>query len=87
MFFPHDPKVCRQVLVPLAEQLGGRLDGEAAGSNNSMLVITFPVRAGFAAIEKLMAKAKTISPGCEWSYGNVYDLKDGVTPLNWWLQR
>jgi hypothetical protein len=33
-----------------------------------------------------LAKAKEVSPNCEWYYGNVYDLKDGVTPLNWWAQ-
>jgi hypothetical protein len=46
----------------------------------------FPVTAGFPAIETVMAKAKAIDPDCEWFYGNVYDLKDAVTPLNWWTQ-
>jgi hypothetical protein len=70
----------------LAERIGGRLDGDAATSRNSMLVFTFPVNIGFPAIEGVMASAKALSPRCEWFYGNVYDLNDGVTPLNWWLQ-
>ena len=86
VFLPIDARTGLQTIVPLVEQLGGRLDGEAAVSRNSMLVFTFPVSAGFPAIEKLMARVKAISPDCEWFYGNVYDLKDGVTPLNWWSQ-
>lgn len=86
VFFPHDTLECRKKLIPMAEHAGGWLDGEATGSSNGMLVFTFPVRAGFPAIEKVMAQAKAISPGCEWFYGNVYDLADGVTPLNWWAQ-
>jgi hypothetical protein len=86
MFFPHDARPCRDTLVPLAEQIGGRLDGEAATSNSSMLVLTLPASAGFPAIEQLMEKAKSMSPRCEWFYGNVYDLDDGVTPLNWWSE-
>jgi hypothetical protein len=76
----------RQTLVPLVEQLGGRLDGDAAFTRLANLVFTIPVNAGFPAIESLMAKARAISPACEWFYGNVYDFKDGVTPLNWWAQ-
>jgi hypothetical protein len=86
MFFPHDAGECRLALVPLAEQLRGRCDGETTGSSSSMLVFTFPLSAGLAAIEKLMERAKVVSPRCEWSYGNVYAESDGVTPLNWWLQ-
>lgn len=86
MFFRNDAEECRRVLEPLTEQLGGRLDGEAVASRNSMLVLTIPVYAGFPAIERLMEVAKTISPTCEWFYGNVYDIRDGVTPLNWWSQ-
>jgi hypothetical protein len=86
MFFPGDAKEWRKALVPLVEEAGGWLDGEASTSNRCMLVLTFPVRVGFPVIESLMAKAKAISPRCEWFYGNVYDLNDGVTPLNWWAQ-
>jgi hypothetical protein len=30
---------------------------------------------------------KSKYPGCQWIYGNVYDPADGVTPLNWWLDK
>jgi len=76
---------CRQTLIPLVEQLGGRLDGDATFSTLANLVFTILVTAGFPAIERAMAKAQAIAPGCEVFYGNVYDSKDGVTPLNWWL--
>jgi hypothetical protein len=76
----------RQTLVPLVERIGGRLDGEAAFTELANLVFTIPINAGFPAIEAVMARAKAISPACEWFYGNVYDLKDGVTPLNWWRE-
>jgi hypothetical protein len=75
---------CRQTLIPLVDQLGGRLDGDAAFATLANLVFTIPVSAGFPAIERVMAIAQAIAPGCEWFYGNVYDPTDGVTPLNWW---
>lgn len=74
----------RRTLIPLARQIGGRLDGDAGFTRLANLVFTFPIAAGFPAIESLMAKAKEMSPNCEWFYGNIYDPKDGVTPLNWW---
>ncbi len=74
----------RTTLTPLAQEIGGRLDGDAAFAALANLVFTIPVTAGFPAIEALMARAKSISPSCEWFYGNVYDPNDGVTPLNWW---
>lgn len=76
----------RRTLTPLAQQLGGSLDGDATSANLAILVFTIPIAVGFPAIESLMANAKAISPSCEWFYGNVYDPTDGVTPLNWWLQ-
>ena len=86
IFFPHDPSRCRQPLVPLAERIGGRLDGGASsGKSSGVLVFTFPVSVGFPAIERVMAQVKSLNPACKWYYGNVYDPKDGVTPLNWWL--
>lgn len=83
LFLTNNVAQCRQNVVPLVEQLGGRLDGETAGATTHMLVFTIPVAVGFPPIERLMAKAVAISPGCEWYYGNVYEV-DGKTPLNWW---
>jgi hypothetical protein len=62
-------------------QLRGWLDGKAAKE----LVYTIPVSAGFPAIEGLFSEVKVAYPDVEWYFGNVYDERDGVTPLNWWL--
>ena len=86
ILFSHGTNECRKTLVPMVEQIGGWLDGETSGSSSGLLVFTFPVRTGFPTIENVMATAKIISPDCECYYGNVYDLNDGVTPLNWWIQ-
>ena len=65
-------------LVPL----GGRLDGRS----EQQLVFTVPASVGLAAVEAAMTEVVRQFPKTEWSYGNVYDPADGVTPLNWWLQ-
>jgi hypothetical protein len=62
-------------------KVGGRLDGEAP----RVLVYTVPAAAGFPAIERSLTAIQARFPTIEWYYGNVYDLVDGVTPLNWWL--
>jgi hypothetical protein len=60
--------------------LGGKLDGKASME----LVYTLPVSSGFASIERVLNALVLEYPSVEWYYGNVYDPKDGVTPLNWW---
>ena len=45
---------------------------------------TVPVSAGFPAIEAVFNAWVAEHPGWEWSFGNVYDPADGVTPLGWW---
>lgn len=45
---------------------------------------TVPVSAGFVAIEGVLNGLNDRFPDYEWFYGNVYDPKDGETPLNWW---
>lgn len=62
-------------------QLHGRLDGRSA----KQVVYTIPVSAGFPAIERILADVMATYPDVEWGFGNVYDERDGVTPLNWWL--
>ena len=68
-------------LVKDVERLGGYLDG---GTRRS-LIFTIPISAGFESVEGAFEAAKARHPGSIWSYGNVYDPIDGVTPLNWWL--
>jgi hypothetical protein len=61
--------------------LGGRLDG----SSSKQVVYTVPLRSGFSPIESALNALRERLVDYEWYYGNVYDPKDGVTPLNWWL--
>lgn len=61
--------------------IGGRLDGVAGKE----LVYTVHVDVGFPTIERVLNRIVATFPTAEWVYGNVYDPRDGVTPLNWWL--
>jgi hypothetical protein len=67
-------------LVSAAEGLGGRLDG----GHDRLRVFTGPVLAGFGAVEAVFNAYARHHPGVEWYFANVYDERDGVTPLNWW---
>ena len=67
-------------LAPQLEKLGGELDFE----NERMLVFSIHVSCGFQKIEALLDDHIDEDEGQVWMYGNVYDPKDGVTPLNWW---
>ena len=64
------------------DRIGGALDGGGVAS----LVFTIPLAVGFPAVEEVMSKACKDNPGSSWMYCNVYDPKDGETPLNWWLE-
>ncbi len=66
-------------LAPELEKLGGELDTET----ERMLVFSIHVSCGFQAIEALLNK-HVDGQSSVWLYGNVYDPKDGETPLNWW---
>ena len=59
--------------------LGGSLEGRT----DKLTVFTVPVRAGFAAVERVFEDLVARHPEVEWYYGNVY-ADDGVTPLDWW---
>jgi hypothetical protein len=61
-------------------EIAGWLDGSA----DKLLVYTIPWRSGFVAIEGVIGTLQSRFPSMEWYYGNVYDSKDGITPLNWW---
>jgi hypothetical protein len=65
-------------LTAEAETLGGTLDG----SIDKGLAYTFPLQAGFAAIEDVFKRFAASHPDCEWEYGNIF--ADDGAPLNWW---
>jgi len=67
-------------LTPALEKLGGELDIETP----RMLVYSIHVSCGFTEIEAILNKVA--SDSVIWLYGNVYDPKDGQTPLNWWQE-
>ena len=69
-----------QVLTPQLEKLGGKLDS----SSDRALVYSIHVNVGFSEIEKILDSIMSRFTDSVWYYGNVYDPKDGVTPLNWW---
>jgi hypothetical protein len=61
-------------------EIGGVLDGTIERG----MVFTIPIRACFPTIEALFNELVAAHAGMEWLYGNVYDPRDGITPLNWW---
>jgi hypothetical protein len=67
-------------LTEAIEAIGGRLDG--GGHYN--LVYTIPIETGFPAIELILDGARSRHAGSSWMFGNVYDPRDGKTPLGWW---
>lgn len=67
-------------LTPEIEKAGGELDVET----DRMLVYSIHVSCGFQKIEKILNDYIDEDEEQLWLYGNVYDPKDGVTPLNWW---
>jgi hypothetical protein len=80
LFFMTEPEALAQEANRRLEPMGGRLDGRAV----HQLVYTVPVAAGFESIEGALRDLITKFPQVTWYFGNVYDPKDGVTPLNWW---
>ncbi len=80
VFAREDIQQLAEDLTPEIEKLGGELDFETA----RMLVYSIHVSCGFAAIEKVLDDLVGEETDSMWLYGNVYDPKDGVTPLNWW---
>ena len=66
-------------LVGLAERLGGWCEG----GPSQFLVLTFPLAAGFAAIESALDAFVQGGEGYDWSYGNVRAPETGE-PLRWW---
>jgi hypothetical protein len=71
-------------IADLANSIGGWLDGGSDRPDGHLLVLTIPVDVGFELMEKMMNKIQANFTMDKWMYGNVYDTRDGVTPLNWW---
>jgi Domain of unknown function (DUF4265) len=63
-----------------------RVAGWLDGRSSKQLVFTVPATGDFRALETILNSLIAGNPGCEWYYGNVYDPRDGTTPLNWWQQ-
>jgi hypothetical protein len=80
ILFSPEPATLEPEAAKAFANLGGRLDGGTKG----LLVYTVPVAVGFPAVEAVLSRLVSAYPGVEWYYGNVYDPKDGITPLNWW---
>ena len=70
-----------KALLGQIESIGGWHDG---GVPSKLVVLTIPAKAGFAQIDAVLNRWVEANEPAEWYYGNVYDPKDGVTPLNWW---
>jgi hypothetical protein len=66
-------------LRELAAPAGGTLDGH----NTGFAAYTFPVKAGFHVVARILEDFVTRHPQYSWTYGNVYDEDD--EPLNWWI--
>ena len=65
-------------LLPQVRSMGGWLDGRTDGVS----VLTIPLTAGWASIERALDDWVASAPGATWSYGNVYG--DDGAPLGWW---
>lgn len=61
-----------------------RLGGRVGLRSPKGMSASVPVSRGFSTIEAELDAFCQEHPGTEWYFGNVYDPKDGVTPLNWW---
>lgn len=80
IFAREDIKQLAEDITPLFEKLGGELDHQ----NERMLVFSIHVSCGFTEIEKILDDHVGEETESSWMYGNVYDPKDGTTPLDWW---
>lgn len=67
-----------------ATKLLPKVSGVVEGTPKQMLVITVPLDAGWVEIEKTLNELATAFPDTSWEYANVYEVEDGVTPLQWW---
>lgn len=70
-------------LTPEIEKLGGVLDVQT----DRALVYSVHFSIGFKQIEEIFNDACDAFDESIWFYGNVYDDKDGKTPLGWWVEQ
>ena len=70
-------------LTPEIEKLGGALDLQTERA----LVYSIHFSIGFKQIEEIFNDACDAFDETIWVYGNVYDDKDGKTPLGWWTEQ
>ncbi len=68
------------VLTPEVEKLDGSLDIQTPRA----LSYSLHVNLGFAVIEALFDNMMASFADTVWYYGNVYDPRNGLNPLNWW---
>lgn len=81
VYLPEPPPVGAEARLDRAARvLGGYVDG---GQNN-LRVLTVPVTAGFAGVERELDAAVAELSGSTWYYGNVYDSRNAGRPLGWW---
>lgn len=73
-----------EVMGDISERITG-IGGILHGQQGDLAVFTVPVRSGFPVIESALDAICAYHPGVEWCFGNVYDPRDGVTLLNWWV--
>ncbi len=81
VFRRHQLEQLEESLTPAIEKMDGALDLQT----DRALVYSIHVSIGFQAIEDVLNQACQDYPDTVWYYGNVYDPKDGTTPLEWWL--
>lgn len=82
VFRKHQLNRLSEKLTPTIEKLDGTLDLQ----NERALVYSIHYTIGFQTIENILNESIADYPDTVWYYGNVYDPKDGETPLNWWLE-
>lgn len=78
---------CRLILNEAMARLGGRLDKDSVIGNMANLACTVPVSRGFAAIEQALQRGLGDIEDVQIIFGNVYDIADGKTLLNWWRKQ
>ena len=74
--------VVADFLNPAMEKLGGSVDLQT----DSALSYSIHFSIGFTSIERLLDECCERFVDTVWYYGNVYDPKDGCTPLLWWQE-
>lgn len=80
IFRKEDIDLLEQYLTPQVEKQGGSLDCKTERA----LAYSLHVNIGFAEVERIFDSAMAKFQDSVWYYGNTYDRRDGVTPLQWW---